>query len=84
MPTAPPEGRMLYDTAANAPLKKKRPSRQPEGKLLRLRRDPPATGDGRYGPGTLYGLWPRSRWLEFTHDRPSGSQVGRGKDRSRR
>jgi hypothetical protein len=27
-----------------------------------LRRDPPATGDGRYGPGTLYGLWPRSRW----------------------
>jgi hypothetical protein len=22
--------------------------------------------------------------LEFTHDRPSGSQVGRGKDRSRR
>jgi hypothetical protein len=24
MPTAPPEGRMLYDTAANAPLKKKR------------------------------------------------------------
>jgi hypothetical protein len=23
---------------------------------------PPATGDGRYGPGTLYGLWPRSRW----------------------
>jgi hypothetical protein len=34
MPTAPPEGRMLYDTAANAPLKKKRPSRQPEGKLV--------------------------------------------------
>jgi hypothetical protein len=30
--------------------------------LKPLSRDPPATGDGRYGPGTLYGLWPRSRW----------------------
>ncbi|CAH2018238.1 unnamed protein product [Acanthoscelides obtectus] len=26
-----------------------------------LRRDPPAIGSGHYGPGTLYGLWPRSR-----------------------
>jgi hypothetical protein len=37
-----------------------------------LRRDPPATGDGRYGPGTLYGLWPRSRWT-WTRRTP-GSQ----------
>ena len=26
-----------------------------------LRRDPPAISSGHYGPGTLYGLWPRSR-----------------------
>jgi len=27
-----------------------------------LRRDPLESRNGRYGPGTLYGQWPRSRW----------------------
>nr|CAH7735880.1 unnamed protein product [Callosobruchus chinensis] len=34
-----------------------------------LRRDPPAIGSGHYGPGTLYGLWPRSRrTFDSPHD----------------
>ena len=39
-----------------------------------LRRHPPDINNGHYGPGTLYGLWPRSRrtWTHCCKHRDNG------------